>query len=300
MKIATIITIYKQPELIERLLRTMEHAGFDFYLHIDKKVDIAEYRYLSNIPNTYILKKRFDIKWAGYSMIDALTYGMREILKSGIEYDFINHMSGQCYPIKPISLIYDFFNSHKGSNFLNCETYPSDWWNKAVGRFELYHFPSYSIRGIHRFSDVLTKFLPRRKLPFDYTLYGGAFGAYWTITSATADHIINYLERNKNVENFFRKTWGPDEVLFNTLVMNSPFCAQVINKNYRYIDWSAGLPNPKILTIDDYENLTDSDAFFARKFDLGVDREILNIIDKNLLIKETAEIRSDGFTTNIL
>ena len=285
MRIATIITVYKQPELIERLLRTMEHPQFDFYLHIDEKVDMSDYHYLAKLPNTYILKKRFDIKWADYSMIDALIYAMRELLKSGIVYDFINHMSAQCYPIKPMSLLYDFLNSRKGSNFLNCEAYPSEWWNKAKGRYELYHFPAWSIRGIHRFSDVLTKILPKRKLPFDYTLYGGAFGAYWTITRATADYIIDYLEQNKNVENFFRKTWGPDEVLFNTLIMNSPFRTQVNNNNYRYIDWSAGLPNPKILTIDDYEYLAESDAFLARKFDLGVDSEILNIIDKKLLSK---------------
>lgn len=290
MKIATIITVYKQPELVERLLTVMEHPGIDFYLHIDKKVDIDDYRYLSDLPNTHILKKRFDIQWAGYSMVDALTSGMKEIRKSKIEYDFINHMSAQCYPIKPIKLVYDFFKKHRGFNFLNCEAYPSDWWNKAKDRYELYHFPAYSIRGIHRFSEVVTKFLPRRKLPFDYKLYGGAFGAYWTITSTTADYIIDYLELNRNVENFFRKTWGSDEFLFNTLIMNSPYCAQVINNNHRYIDWSAGLPNPKILTVADYEHLIDSDAFFARKFDLEVDSEILNALDKKLLSDKTVEI----------
>ncbi|MEJ7779037.1 MAG: beta-1,6-N-acetylglucosaminyltransferase [Daejeonella sp.] len=283
MKIATVITVYKQPELVERLLRTMEHIGFDFYLHIDEKVDFKEYSYLATLPNTYVLKKRFDIKWAGYSMIDALVYGMNEVLKSGIEYDFISHMSAQCYPIKRVQLIYDFFDLHKGINFLNCEASPSAWWNKAKERYEIYHFPAYSIKGIHRLSNVLTKILPKRKLPFDYTLYGGAFGAYWTITTATAEYIIDYLKQNRKVQSFFRKTWGPDEVLFNTLVMNSPFNTQVINNNYRYIDWSAGLANPKVLTIKDYDYLASSDALFARKFDLEVDPEILNIIDKNLL-----------------
>jgi hypothetical protein len=283
MKIATVITVYKQPELVERLLKTMEHTGFDFYLHIDQKVDIKDYSYLANLPNTFILKKRFDIKWAGYSMIDALLYGMTVIRNSGITYDFINHMSAQCYPIKPVQSIYDFFDLHKGSNFLNCEAFPSEWWHKARARYEKYHFPDYAFKGVHRLGEVLTKILPPRKLPFDYILYGGAVGAYWTITQETANYIIDYLKENKNVGSFFKRTWGPDEFLFNTLVMNSPFRNNVVNYNYRYIDWSESLPHPKVLTRKDYNALASSGDFFARKFDTGVDTEILNLIDKNLL-----------------
>ena len=70
MLAANIITVYKQPTLVEALLRTMQHSCFHFYLHIDRKVDIRQFEYLAELP-TFFIDKRFDIKWAGYSIVEA-------------------------------------------------------------------------------------------------------------------------------------------------------------------------------------------------------------------------------------
>jgi core-2/I-Branching enzyme len=283
MMMATVITLYKQPQLAEMLLRAMSHPGYHFYLHIDKKVDIKPYEYLFNFPNVFLIKKRFDIKWAGYSMVEALLEGMNQALNSGINYDFINHISGQDYPIKPINQLHDFFEANKDRNFLACETAPSDWWQGAKMRYEDYHFQDSNMPGSYRFAKFLSSILPKRKLPFSYTLYGGLLGAYWTITTDAAQYILRYLEENKKAREFFRKTWGPDEFLFNTLIMNSPFKATVVNNNYRYIDWSEGGWHPKILKVEDFDKLSETQAFFARKFDLTVDRKILELINSKLL-----------------
>jgi hypothetical protein len=283
MTMATVITLYKQPKLAEMLLRAMNHPGFHFYLHIDKKADIKPYEYLFNFPNVFLVKKRYDIKWAGYSMIDALLAGMEQALGSGIQYDFINHLSGQCYPLKPITQIHDFFEKNKGRNFLACETAPSEWWQGAKMRYEDYHFQDANFRGSYRLAKLLSTVLPKRKLPFPYTLYGGLLGAYWTISTDAARYIIKYLKENKKARDFFRKTWGPDEFLFNTIIMNSLLRDSVVNNNYRYIDWSKGGWHPKVLTAADFPALAESSCFFARKFDLTVDVKILDLISTKLL-----------------
>lgn len=283
MRMATIITLYKQPKLAEMILRAMQHEGFHFYLHIDKKVDSKPFEYLKEFPNTFFLKKRWNIKWAGYSMVDALVSGMKEALESGIHYDFINHISGQDHPIKPAHTIHDFFDQYKGKNFLSCEPAPSDWWEHARTRYEKYHFQDVNFKGKHRLATFLTQLLPKRKLPFPYKVYGGSLGAYWTISQETARYLVSYLDHNNKVRKFFKLTWGPDEFLFNTLIMNSDFSQHVINKNYRYIDWSEGAWHPKILTLNDFERLQRSDCFFARKFDLTVDTKILEMVANNLV-----------------
>ncbi len=265
------------------LLRAMRHPGFHFYLHIDKKVDIKPYEFLFNFPNVYLVKKRFDIKWAGYSMVEALLEGMEQALTSGIQYDYINHISGQCYPLKPMSELHDFFEANKGKSFLSCETAPSEWWKGARMRYENYHFQDSNFKGSYRLAQFLTTVLPKRKLPFPYTLYGGLQGAYWTITAEAATYIIQFLRENNKVRDFFRKTWGPDEFLFNTLIMNSSFRAMVVNNNYRYIDWSEGGWHPKILTVKDFPSLAGTTDIFARKFDLTVDVKILDLINTKLL-----------------
>jgi len=208
---------------------------------------------------------------------------MQEIFASGVPYDFINHMSGQCYPIKKASFIYDFLSRHIGKNFVSCHPQPSNWWAEAAYRYEKYHFPDSEIRGSNRFASVISLMLPKRKLPFDFTLYGSQFGAYWIITYDAARYIVSYLKENPEVEKFFRKTWGPDEFLFNTILMNSPHVANVINNNFRYIDWSQGGSRPKILTTKDFPALAASDCFIARKFDVEIDPVILDKIDSNLL-----------------
>jgi hypothetical protein len=280
---ALIITVYKQPKLIELLLRAMQHEGFHFYLHIDKKVDIKDYEYLFQFPNTFLVKTRVDIKWAGYSMVEALLAGMNQALESGIQYDFINHISGQCYPIKPINQIYNFFDQHKGKNFLSCEPAPNAWWNDARTKYQHYHLHDFGFKGNHRLADFLTMVLPKRKLPFAYTLYGSPLGAYWMLSNKAAAYIVDYLDKNKRVSNYFKKTWGCDEYLFNTIIMNSAFKQDVINNNYHYIDWSKGGASPKVLTVDDFELFKKTDAFFARKFDLNIDAQILERINNFLL-----------------
>ena len=79
---------------------------------------------------------------------------------------------------------------------------------------------------------------------------------------------------------FVKYTWAPDEYLIPTLVMNSPLRETVVADNYRYIDWSQGGSNPKILTVQDFEGLTKSDKLIARKFDIKIDTRILDMLDE--------------------
>ena len=54
---------------------------------------------------------------------------------------------------------------------------------------------------------------------------------------------------------------------------------QFNNYNYdskRYIDWKRG--NPYTFRKEDFNNLINSKALFARKFDLSVDKEIVDMI----------------------
>jgi hypothetical protein len=99
-------------------------------------------------------------------------------------------------------------------------------------------------------------------------------------------YISEFMETHSRVRRFSQYTWGTDEFLITTLIMNSPFKDSVINDNFYYIDWSAGGSNPKVFTIGDLEDLKKSDKFLARKFDLRVDTAVLDGLDQaNELVK---------------
>jgi hypothetical protein len=287
MKIANLIIFHDDPRAIERILKAMQHPGCSFYLHLDKKVDIKPYQYLTRFPNTFFVKDRQSVRWAGYSQLEAIVATIGEIIESGIEYDFINLLSGQDYPIKPVTQIYNFLFENQGKSFLMSETPPSHWWGEALSRFQKYHFIDYGFPGKFRIGNVLSSILPQRKFPFPVQLYGGPNAAYWILDMEAARYVHTFLTSSESNKWFFKHTWGPDEFLINTLLMHSPFKDTIVNENYHFLDRSQGGSRPKTLTSEDFDQLRNSNKFFARKFDRKVDHAILDRIDEELLFLQS-------------
>lgn len=98
MKIAVLIITYTSSRHTERMIRCLDNGDFDFYIHLDKKVDIQTHGNLLNRENIYFVEDRKDIKWAGYSTTEAILSGIRCIKASGIRYDFVNLISGRITP----------------------------------------------------------------------------------------------------------------------------------------------------------------------------------------------------------
>lgn len=48
----------------------------------------------------------------------------------------------------------------------------------------------------------------------------------------------------------------------------------------RYVDFSSQQPSPKTLRMEDYDKIIGSNCVFARKFNMDVDREIVDKITK--------------------
>ncbi len=138
----------------------------------------------------------------------------------------------------------------------------------------------FDFRGRYRLQYFINYVLPTRKFPLPYTLYGGENATWWTITSDCARYILKFIKENSKVRRFAKFTWASDEFLIPTIIMNSPFKDSVVQDNFRYIDWSLGGHNPKILTIADFEHMRNSKKLFARKFDPLVDSQVLDQIDK--------------------
>jgi hypothetical protein len=80
---------------------------------------------------------------------------------------------------------------------------------------------------------------------------------------------------------FFKHVWIPDELFFQTIVMNSPLRDTIVNDDLRYVDWTRPTA-PAILGRQDFDTLRNSGKLFARKFDTTVDREILDLLDQRI------------------
>ena len=278
MRLACIILAHKEPQQIERYIKKFVGYGFDFFIHLDKKINRESFNYLANIPQVYFINKRIPVKWASYNFFNAEMQSFREVLSGRITYDYISVMSGQDYPIKPVSDIFRFLEKNPDKNFISFEE-DGEWWSHAISRINKYHFTNFGFRGRYWIQHLLNSLLPVRKFPLPYTLYGGPRAMCMIISNECAAYIVDFIESNKRLRRYLRFTWGADEFVIPTLIMNSKFRETVINDNFYYIDWSKGGASPKTLMTEDYKLLVASDKMFARKFDIKVDSKILDLLD---------------------
>ena len=122
--------------------------------------------------------------------------------------------------------------------------------------------------------------MPHRKFPLDLTLYGSTNSSWWTLSAEAGQYLVDFINDNSKLKRFMKFTWGADEFLITTIIMNSPFKDRVINDNLRHIDWSFGGAHPKVFAKKDLSDLVNTNKYFARKFDIDVDKEILDLIDE--------------------
>jgi hypothetical protein len=282
MRIAHLIIVYKEPCQVERLVKSLSHEACDFFIHLDKKADLAAFAYLAKRDRVWFIQDRVLVRWAAYSFTKAIVNGLREILASGKPYDFINVLSGQDYPLQPAASLVAFLQHHRGATFMAYEQQGSPWWQQSMGRIEQYHSTDYKFKGQYQLQFLVNRLLPKRKFPLPYTLFGGNCSMYWTISRACAAYVVDFLDQHPGLQRFARFTWAPDEFLIPTIIMNSPHRNKVINNNLRYIDWSQGGANPKLLRAQDFASLQHSGCFFARKFDIHQDSRILDMLDERI------------------
>ena len=280
MRVAHLILTYTNPKQTERMIRSLYHENFDFYIHVDKKFDINPHLVLEALPNVYFINNRVDVKWAGYSTVLATFECIKEIVATGIKYDFINFMSGQDYPIKTADQINDFFIKNKGFEFLSFRDFKNEW-TEGLIRMEKYYLSDFHFKGKYMVENLINSIMPKRELPNDLLPFGKSM--FWMLSPDAAMYVVNTVENDKKLSDFFWLCWASDEFVFQTILMNSSMKDKVINNNYRYIDWSKGGASPKTLDKTDAEKIKASTDLFARKFDMTESPEILDIIDKHIL-----------------
>lgn len=280
MRIAHLILVHKAPGQLERLVRALAHPEATCFIHLDRKADKRAFDAVALLPNAQFIQHRLDVKWGGYSLTRAALEGMRAILQAADQYDFINLISGEDYPIKPLAEIHDFFRQHLGQSFL--EYYPSDsaWWQANQIRITQYHFTELRFPGQYAIQRLLNRLLPPRKLPLLPALYGGDMGGWYTLSRMCAAYVVEFIDAHSQLRRFARLTWGSDEFLVHTVLLNSPLATTITNDNLRYIDWSGGGSSPKCLTSADLPALAASPKLFARKFDESRDVVILDQLDQ--------------------
>ncbi len=290
MRIAYLILAHNKPDQLARMLRVLEYDGASFYLHVDKKSPIDQFIELAgqhSNNNIKWLDRRIDVRWGGFSMVEAILALIKEAVKDGADRYIL--LSGQDYSIKPNDYIFDFFKDNE-LNYLNYFPIPTDdwagsglkWSNGGLDRINKYYYKDNKI--VNKVLRGINKISPGRKFPRDIMPYGGSM--WWCLTSNCVMNILDYIGSNKHVLSFYKYTQCPDELFFQTIVLNTTDEKLIENDNLRFIEWSVpGASSPNVLQTFHYEKIRTSNALFARKFDLDVSGDILSMIEEDILLK---------------
>jgi len=218
-------------------------------------------------------------------------------------FDYIFLISGQDYPIKSQNIIYDFFENNYGKSFLSFTTMPVQGWNwgpdGGMDRLSHYFIRFGKMRWVYPpfekpkgtrpimanyFSKIFYR-LPRNH-PNDLKPFAGS--TWLNLHRATAEYILNFVNRRPDFVKFHKYTAIVDETFFQTILGNGPdsITSNLVNNDLRFIDWSRKNENkghPEILTLQHKDEIMKSDAHFARKFEPEIDTSILDFIDNNIL-----------------
>jgi hypothetical protein len=279
MRHAYIISAYKNLDQVTRLVQRLHTSQAFFLVHVDRKTDDRDYRALveslGRLPSVRFLERHV-CHWGGFGHVRATLKGIDELLKRGVPFDYAILLTGQDYPIKPNEYIERFFETQRPKSFMGFSPLPSESWSPRGGldRVEYWHLRLYG----HHF-----RWPFKRRFPADLRPYGG--GAYWCLSRECIEYVADFVARRPDVISFFKHIDIPDEIFFQTILLNSELRDTIVNDTLRYIDWTRGR-RPAVLGARDIEALRSSPKLFARKFDMNQDETVLDLIDRHLLQPE--------------
>ena len=288
---AYLILIHEYSYTLETLIRLLDSENSAIFIHVDKRqhdIDPDRLRKLA-VKSEMNVYRKYRVNWGTNSITLAMIYLLQKSLSGS--YDYYHVISGSDLPIKGQSDFYEFFERNNGKEFIHFGT---EQYQKDIDcRYNVYHFFSKQLgrKRDRKFWVMMETYslAIQRRLKIDrsdkadFQFYGGA--NWCSITGKFATYVAEHFHKYKK---YFRFTQNSDELLWQTIVMDSPFRENLyiagFENNYdaclRYIDWNRGAPY--VFRENDYDELMDSNCLFARKFDDKKDKKIIDRLYESL------------------
>ncbi|MBU7581748.1 MAG: hypothetical protein KAF91_02340 [Nostoc sp. TH1S01] len=221
-------------------------------------------------------------------MVEATVQALKLMYEVADAPDWFILLSGADYPIKSARHILDDLISSPYDAYIQYEkitykTYKQDlkqnmlWLKNSYKRYCTKSFSCNYIKHLKISLEhpLLTKpFLPFSKKTACFS------GSQWFCGNRqAARYIIDFHSQKNYLTLYYSQIKYADESYFQTILANAPHL-KLKNDRLRYIDWSNGGCHPKTLLMEDLPNLLKSSAHFARKFDIDIDSNILNELDR--------------------
>ena len=311
--IAYLIMCHKNVDQVIRLAKKVKTNNSEVYIHADSDMAENEYKKLIEFKKKNdginVLRNRLHGELDRRNLVDIAMRLIDESQNSINSYKYYILMSGQDYIIKPVAYIEDKLKETYPKPYIDCTPYHESNWlyykfnvNSTIIKCNSWITNKFKkgvirkiLRGIVIILSKIQRFLRfdayHKLCKLDVDMYGGS--AWWILPDKIIDYIKGEYDNNsKIVQILLNHTNTPEEHFFQMMSMRSPLGNVVeLNpidmvaqncKTWAYFS-DEGKPfkgHPYIVTIEEFEKLKQSVFWFARKFDITVDQEILDKLDE--------------------
>lgn len=298
MKHAFLIIAHNNWWQLKKLIECLDSDTHDIFVHIDKKSEDFDSKYFLGIVTKSNLKfyQEYEVYWGGFSQVQVELFLLTKAFSK--HYDYYHIMSGADLPLKSNHKIDNFFEEHRGKEFILYDDKALKENPEISRRAKYYHFlQNYRRKYKQKWKNIFFTLCERgllaiqivlqinRVRKLDWTI---KYGSNWV---SITDDLVDVLLKNKEKITYtFSCTNCADELFIQTVAYNCGFKERIyqpeLNQaaNLRYIDWDRGKNgNPYTFRSDDKDRLISKQTWenknlFARKFSETVDKEIIDIV----------------------
>jgi len=295
-KLAYLILAHEDPIHLSKLVKSLDYNS-DFYIHIDKKSNIDDFKSHIQQDNVIFIKNRVPVYWADISMIDAEINLLDAALKHSYLYSHAVFLSGSCFPIKKKEYIYEFFTSQPKKEFLkfiDMRDSPEHYLKHI--KFKWFRSPFIVSNNIYiqKIDKLIRYIVTKLKLKNDWDdKIIPYFGSQWiALTMECSKYVRDYHFSKNDFREMNKYTFSPDEHYIHTIVGNSKFSKNSDGKmvfqgsgNWRLANFHIIHPllGKKWYTLDDWNEIVNSDKLFVRKLNTKKSSDLVDKIISELL-----------------
>lgn len=318
-RVVYLVCSHSNPDQVLRLVTLLRNASATsrVVIHHDEAVSHLDRGSLVGLDRVHLLDP-MPIGWGTFSYVEMVLRCMRWTL-ANLEFDWLVLLSGQDYPIQPVSQIEASLASTEYDGFVKGfpVTEPGSRPDEEGLRryFYRYHrvpLPAFllprrsssegvvskaarNLRDVQPLLSVKRAFgssgvqvgLRRLRTPFtaQFRCYRGS--TWFTLSSECVAVLDRFVRGNPGYVRYYRRTWIPEESFIITILLNNPRL-KLFRDHKRFIRFRAqGAWHPEVLTVEDLEPMLASGQHFARKFDVTMDERVLNLLDERVHMAPT-------------
>lgn len=292
-----IVTAYKDEDQLLRLVRQFEDR-FNVYVHLDRRskafnrsnIDSLGFRNL-HICSTHA------VAWGAIdhlqAILDMLKMAVADSRASG---SYVHVVSGQDIALHSVKWFERRFDADEHL-YLN--------YHFAGGELERWHwyFPTTRVNLKNKWvsraqkaSEIMQRWLRlSRKGIGEFSANQIYEGLVWcSLPYSACKYAVEYADQHPEFLRTLSHMRVPEEYFFQTILLNSPFKAKIVNDYIRYMDWKTtrGGSAPATLDVTDivkaYPCREAGEYAFARKIDSRISAEFIFGVEERIARERSA------------